>query len=265
MDHEFFDLVTGHIQGRDLPLQAVVQEAHEVNAALGREGEGGGALDLVFHAVEGERHLVQQLCEAPPSLVVHVVHCAVFHAPTLQLGDADGVCRGEPPAQLVHLFVPSSGVALGPRGPEGVGRSLGVGEVHVQDAHGVVVKREQFGVRLIVGLDLHVVHFGVKPALHVPGFVGVDEKAPAVGFQGSVQVGAFFLQLGVGLGEHDVLSHPTVNQTLRKGRAVFQPQSIRNPLGEAVPREHFAVGFRHHVLSEAGSCEGGLATSCAQR
>ena len=45
LKHEFFDLVSGHIQRRDLPLQTMLQEPHEVHAALGCEGEGRGALD----------------------------------------------------------------------------------------------------------------------------------------------------------------------------------------------------------------------------
>ena len=229
----------------------MLQKPHEVHAAFGCEGEGRGALDLILHAVQGKGHLVQQLRNAPPRLMVDVVHRTMFHAPPLQQRNAHGIGRRQPRFQLVHFLVPGPGVSFGPGRPEGDGRRLGIGEVHVQDPNGVVVQREQLGMVFVVGQHFAVVHVRVEAAFNVPGLVGVDEEALAVGLKRGVQARAFFLQLGVRLGEHDLFSHPSVDEAFGEGRTVFQAQRVRHPLCKAVPGEHFSVGLRHHVFPES--------------
>ena len=186
-----------------------------------------------------------------------MVDGAVLDAPPFHGRNADGIGQDHPLGELLDLCLPSALVAFGPSGASDLCFCLRIGQMNVQDPDGVVVQREELFLGVVIVLDFLVCQGGVQPALDIPRLVGVDQQAPTVGLQGLLQVVAFALEVGLGLREHDMFTHPTVDDPLRKGRAVFQGQIVGNPLGQTVPCERFAIRRCHHIPAKRCFLGGG--------
>ena len=151
---------------------------------------------------------------------------------------------------MIHVVVPSAGLATRPIGAAGLGRDFRIGQVQVQDLNGVVVQGEQLGVGVVIRHDVLLRHLFVEPTRNVAVLVGVDEQAAAVDFERLLDGGEFVAQLGSGLVDEHLLAKPTVEDPLGKGRTVFQIEVVGNLLGQAIPRQNFAVRLRHHVVAK---------------
>ena len=126
--------------------------------------------------------------------------------------------------------------------------------MQVQDLNRVVVQGEQLGVGVVIRHDVFLGHLFVEPTRDVAVFVGVDEQAAAVDLQRMFDGGELVAQLGPGLVDEHLLTKPTVKDPLGKGRAVFQIEVVGHLLGQAVPRQDFAVRLRHHVVAKPRLC-----------